>query len=71
MAGDAGGPEIGVSNRRFAVWAKRLRRRIKRLGISYDPIAIDGWESFPATFEDMSRKGYSGHNALFLLRAWF
>jgi IS1 family transposase len=39
------------------VWGKRdiktaekLRKRIKRLGIHYDLIATDGWDSFLATF---------------------
>jgi IS1 family transposase len=30
--------------------AKKLKRRIKRLGISYDQIATDGWDSFLTTF---------------------
>jgi IS1 family transposase len=47
------------------VWGKRdiktaekLRKRIKKLGISYDRIATDGWESFLATCgEDMHLVG--------------
>jgi IS1 family transposase len=49
--------EIVSSNRRFAAWGKRdlktalkLKKRIKRLGISYDRIATDGWNSFLAAF---------------------
>jgi IS1 family transposase len=65
--------EIAVSNRRFAVWGKRdlktaLKLR-KRLGISYDRIATDGWESFLAAFaedcHDVGKKhtvGIEGNN---------
>jgi hypothetical protein len=45
--------EIVASNGKFAVWGKRdkktaekLRKRIKGLGISYDRVATDNWESF-------------------------
>jgi IS1 family transposase/transposase-like protein len=41
------------------VWGKRdlktaekLRRRLKRLGISYDKIGIDDWDSFQAAFRE-------------------
>jgi IS1 family transposase len=41
------------------VWGKRdlktalkLKKRIKRLGISYDRIATDGWNSFLAAFAE-------------------
>jgi IS1 family transposase len=51
--------EIAVSNRRFAVWGKRdlkkaqkLRKRIKRLGISYDRIAMDNGDSFLRAFAE-------------------
>jgi hypothetical protein len=52
-----GSGEIVASNRRFAVWGKRdiktaqkLRKWLKRLGISYDRIATDNWESFLSVF---------------------
>jgi IS1 family transposase len=32
--------------------AKKLRRRLKRLGISYDYIGIDNWDSFLTAFEE-------------------
>jgi IS1 family transposase len=48
-----------ASNRSFAVWgkrdlktAKRLRRKIKRLGIRYDMVATDDWDSFLSAFEE-------------------
>jgi hypothetical protein len=57
--------EIVASNRRFAVWGKRdiktaekLRRRIKRLGISYERIATDNRDSFLSMFvEDKHEEG--------------
>jgi IS1 family transposase len=60
--------EIAASNRRFAVWGKRdlrtaqkLRKRIKRLGISYDMAATDDWDSFVSAFgEDKHAAGKSG-----------
>ncbi|MDR2740837.1 MAG: IS1 family transposase, partial [Treponema sp.] len=49
--------EIVASNQRFAVWgkrdlktAKKLRKRIKGLGISYDMVATDDWDSFFSAF---------------------
>jgi IS1 family transposase len=48
--------EIVSSNRRFAVWGKRdLKTALKlkkRLGITYDRIATDGWNSFLAAFAE-------------------
>jgi IS1 family transposase len=51
--------EIVASNRRFAVWGKRdlktaqkLKKRIKRLGINYERIAPDEWDSFLAAFTE-------------------
>ena len=32
--------------------AKKLRNRLKRLGITYDQVAIDNWESFITAFKD-------------------
>ena len=43
--------------------AKKLRRRLKRLGITYDHIAIDKWESFVTAFEEdkeLVGKEYTG-----------
>jgi IS1 family transposase len=51
--------EIAASNQRFAVWGKRdlktvkkLRDRIKRLGISCDRIATDDGDSFLSAFRE-------------------
>jgi IS1 family transposase len=57
--------EIVASNRRFAVWGKRdlktaqkLSKRIKRLGISYDMVGTDDWDSFISAFvEDNHEAG--------------
>jgi len=32
--------------------AKKLRKRLKRLGVSYDKIANDGWDSFVSAFAE-------------------
>jgi IS1 family transposase len=60
-----GSGELVASNQRFAVWGKRdlktaqkLRKRIKRLGISYDRVATDDWDGFLSAFgEDNQRVG--------------
>jgi IS1 family transposase len=51
--------EIVASNLWFAVLGKRdlktalkLKKRINRLGISYDRIATDNWNSFLAAFAE-------------------
>jgi IS1 family transposase len=36
--------------------AEKLRRRIKRLGISYDRITTDNWDSFLSVFEEDRHK---------------
>jgi IS1 family transposase len=68
--------EIVASNRRFAVWgkrnlkiAKKLRKKIKQMGMSYDRIATDDWDSFLSAFaednHDIGKKytvGIEGNN---------
>ncbi|MDR2501607.1 MAG: hypothetical protein LBD37_11115 [Treponema sp.] len=48
---------------------EKPRKRLKRLGISYDKIAIDNWDSFKAAFRGDKRdagkeytKGIEGNN---------
>jgi IS1 family transposase len=51
--------------------AKKMRKRIKRLGISYDMVATDDWDSFLSAFgEDNDEVGkdilfQSNHNGSF------
>jgi IS1 family transposase len=70
--------EIVASNRRFAVWgkrdlktAKKLRKGVNRLGIRYDRVAADNWESFLSAFAENRQKdgkehivGTEGNNCL-------
>jgi IS1 family transposase len=52
------------------VWGKRdlktaekLRKRLKRLGISYDKTAVDGWDSFMTAFRGEKREAGKEYTA--------
>jgi IS1 family transposase len=60
--------EIVASNQRFAVWekrylktAKKLRKKIKQMGISCDRIATDDWDTFIAAFAEDNHKTGKEH----------